>query len=265
MSAPATDNRVIALQRASKFFAGKPAVEELSFAVTRGEIVALVGRTGAGKSTALHMIMGVMPPDAGSVAVEGLDPYRQFRQLRGKLSVSFQTDRLLPWRNAVENVELGLQIAGMGAEERRQRALQWLENVKIFGPENAAKYPHQLSGGMRQRVSLARALAVDPALVLLDESFSQLDHVTSAALRADFAALVRRLGKTCVLITHRIDDALEMADRILVLAAPARLMLEVAVTPALRAEKAWREKQHRDIAAAMAEGLAPAANAAAAS
>jgi NitT/TauT family transport system ATP-binding protein len=248
---------VIALERASKFFAGKAAVEELSFAVSRGEIVALVGRTGAGKSTALHMIMGVMPPDSGTVKVEGLDPYRQFRQLRGKLSVSFQTDRLLPWRTAVENVELGLQIGGVGAAERRQRALQWLENVKIFGEENAIKYPHQLSGGMRQRVSLARALAVDPALVLLDESFSQLDHVTSSTLRADFAALVRRLGKTCVLITHRIDDALEMADRILVLAAPARLMLEVAVTPALRADAKWRERQHHDIAAAMAVGMTP--------
>ncbi len=249
---------VIRLERASKFFNGKPAVEELSFAVRRGEIVALVGRTGAGKSTALHMIMGVQAPDSGTVAVEGLDPYRQFRQLRGKLAVSFQTDRLLPWRSAMENVELGLQIAGVPAAERHRRALQWLENVKIFGPENAAKYPHQLSGGMRQRVSLARALAVDPALVLLDESFSQLDHVTSAALRADFAALVRRLGKTCVLITHRIDDALEMADRILVLAAPARLMLEVAVTPTLRADADWRERQHRDIAAAMAVGLSPA-------
>jgi NitT/TauT family transport system ATP-binding protein len=248
---------VISLDRASKFFAGKPAVEELSFTVERGEIVALVGRTGAGKSTALHMIMGVMPPDSGRVTVEGLDPYRQFRKLRGKLSVSFQTDRLLPWRTAVENVELGLQIAGVNAGERRQRALQWLENVKIFGEENAAKYPHQLSGGMRQRVSLARALAVDPALVLLDESFSQLDHVTSATLRADFAALVRRLAKTCVLITHRIDDAIEMADRILVLAAPARLMLEVAVTPELRTDAQWRERQHHDIAAAMAVGMTP--------
>jgi NitT/TauT family transport system ATP-binding protein len=156
-----------------------------------------------------------------------------------------------------------LQIAGLPAAERRQRALQWLENVKIFGEENAAKYPHQLSGGMRQRVSLARALAVDPALVLLDESFSQLDHVTSATLRSDFATLVRRLGKTCVLITHRIDDALEMADRILVLAAPARLMLEVVVTPQLRADAAWRERQHRDIAAAMSVGMTPPAAAAA--
>ena len=255
----------ITLENVTKRFNGSPAVDNLSFAVARGEIVALVGRTGAGKSTALHMIMGVMPPDEGSVEVEGLDPYRRFRDLRGRLSVSFQTDRLLPWRTAAGNVELGLRILGMPAAERRERARQWLENVKIFGPDDAAKYPHQLSGGMRQRVSLARALAVDPALVLLDESFSQLDHVTSAALRTDFSNLVRRLGKTCVLITHRIDDALEMADRILVLAAPARLMLEVAVDAEHRADPDWRERQHRKIAAAMAVGLEPEARTVAAS
>jgi len=244
----------IIVDNVSKRFNGKLAVENLNLTIQRGEIVAILGRTGAGKSTALHMIMGVFPPDEGSVAVEGLDPYRQFRQLRGKLSVSFQTDRLLPWRSAADNVALGLQILGKSAEERRREARRWLEAVKIVGEDNAAKYPHQLSGGMRQRVSLARALAVDPDLVLLDESFSQLDHVTSAELRKDFAELARRLNKTCVLITHRIDDALDMADRILVLAAPARLVLEVTVTPDKRQDADWRKVQHDAIATAMSGG-----------
>ena len=146
---------------------------------------------------------------------------------------------------------LGLEILGFDRETQRTRAIDWLENVKIVGEENVRKYPYELSGGMRQRVSLARALCVDPALVLLDESFSQLDHVTSKALRRDFTELVRRLGKTCVLITHRIDDALEMADRILVLAAPAQLALEVRVTPEGRADPAWLEARHAAIAAAM--------------
>jgi NitT/TauT family transport system ATP-binding protein len=245
---------VIVVDNVSKRFGGKLAVENLSLTVRRGEIVAILGRTGAGKSTALHMIMGAFPPDQGAVSVEGLDPYRQFRALRGRLAVSFQTDRLLPWRSAADNVALGLQILGQPAEERRRAARRWLEAVKIVGEDNAAKYPHQLSGGMRQRVSLARALAVDPALVLLDESFSQLDHVTSAELRADFAELARRLNKTCVLITHRIDDALDMADRILVLAAPARLVLEVAVTADTRQDAAWRQRQHDAIANAMGGG-----------
>ncbi len=242
---------VIELDQVDKYFGSTPAVLDLSFKVMEGEIVALLGRTGAGKSTALHMIMGVMEPTRGTVRVEGLDPYNQFKELRGKLAVSFQTDRLLPWRSAWENVALGLEILGHDKDFQHRQAIEWLENVKIIGDEDVAKYPHELSGGMRQRVSLARALCVDPALVLLDESFSQLDHVTSKTLRADFTELVRRLGKTCVLITHRIDDALEMADRVLVLAAPAKLALEVKVRDEDRADADGLADRHREIAAAM--------------
>jgi NitT/TauT family transport system ATP-binding protein len=250
-SAAALGEPLIVLEHVDKKFGSNYAVRDLSFTVARGEIVALLGRTGAGKSTALHLIMGVMPPTAGRVTVNGLDPYRQFRALRGKLSVSFQTDRLLPWRTALDNVALGLQILGIGASERRRRGIEWLANVKIVGEENLRKYPHELSGGMRQRTSLARALAVDPDLLLLDESFSQLDHVTSQVLRHDVGELVRRLRKTCVLITHRIDDALEMADRILVLRAPATMALDLTVTAERRADPAWLAEQHEIIAAAM--------------
>jgi NitT/TauT family transport system ATP-binding protein len=243
---------IIVLDRVDKQFGATYAVRDLSFTVRRGQIVALLGRTGAGKSTALHLVMGVMPPTAGRVVVEGLDPYQHFKQLRGKLAVSFQTDRLLPWRTALDNVALGLQILGLPAAERRRRAAEWLAAVKITGTENLAKYPHELSGGMRQRTSLARALAVDPSLLLLDESFSQLDHVTSQALRTDVAELVRRLSKTCVLITHRIDDALEMADRVLVLTAPARVVLDIGITTELRRDRAWLAHQEHAIATAMA-------------
>jgi NitT/TauT family transport system ATP-binding protein len=250
---------IILLENVDKAFGAHYAVRDLSFTVKRGEIVALLGRTGAGKSTALHMIMGVMPPSAGRVVVDGLDPWRQFKQLRGKLAVSFQTDRLLPWRTAVENVALGLQILGVGAAERRRRAEEWLANVKITGAENISKYPHELSGGMRQRTSLARALAVDPDLLLLDESFSQLDHVTSQDLRADVAELVRRLGKTCVLITHRIDDALEMADRVLVLKAPAAVALDLRITAENRADRAWLDAHLRIVEEVLGGGMpAPA-------
>ena len=251
MTTAADASPIIALEHVDKRFGETYAVKDLSFTVARGEIVALLGRTGAGKSTALHLVMGVMPPTAGRVSVDGLDPYRDFKRLRGKLAVSFQTDRLLPWRSALDNVALGLQILGIGAAERRRRAEEWLANVKITGAENLRKYPHELSGGMRQRTSLARALAVDPALLLLDESFSQLDHVTSQTLRADVADLVRRLKKTCVLITHRIDDALGMADRVLVLQAPAAVALDLRITPQLRADHAWIAEQHRAIALAM--------------
>lgn len=218
---------VIALDHVSKSFADFKAVDDLSFQVQKGEILTLLGRTGAGKTTVLNLIMGTSQPDSGSVRVIGVDPFRQFKALRGHMAVSFQTDRLLPWRTAVENAELGLLILGKSKHEAREIATSWLARVGLTGAEN--KYVHELSGGMRQRVSLARALAVDPQLVLLDESFSQLDHVTSSALRRDFCAVAREFGKTCLMVTHRIDDAIEMADRVIVLGPQACIRFEAAV------------------------------------
>lgn len=211
------------------------AVQSLSFSVRKGEVVALVGKTGAGKSTVLNLVMGSIQPTVGTVRVAGHDPFSDSAALRGKIGVSFQTDRLLPWRTAIENVELGLQILRVPREELAKRAAHWLERVKMT--EAKDKYPHELSGGMRQRVSLARALAVDPAILLLDESFSQLDSVTSITLRRDVAELVRSLKKTCLFITHRIEDAIEMADRIIVLTPPARVILEIELSDAVRSSR----------------------------
>ena len=246
---PGNGSAEIELINVTRGFAGAVAVRDLSFSVASGEIVALVGRTGAGKSTAMNLIMGTLAPHAGTVRVAGRDPHRDFAQLRGKLAVSFQTDRLLPWRTAIENIELGLQILRIEKSEAERRARAWLGRVKMEGADH--KYAHELSGGMRQRVSLARALAVDPTILLLDELFSQLDHVTSKSLRKDVTELVRSLGKTCLLITHRIDDAVEMADRILVLEAPAHVILEVRPTAQDRADAARAAELHRQIAAAM--------------
>ena len=172
---------VISLSDVVVRFGDTVAIEELNFAVQHGEIVALVGKTGAGKSTALNLVMGNLKPTSGQVKVLGLDPFEQFRQLRGRLSVSFQTDRLLPWRTAQQNVQLGLQILKMDPKASKEQATDWLRRVKL--EDAAERFPHELSGGMRQRVSLARALAVNPEILLLDESFSQLDHVTSQTLR----------------------------------------------------------------------------------
>jgi NitT/TauT family transport system ATP-binding protein len=193
--------------------------------------------------------MGTIKADAGTVTVAGADPFRDFQRLRGKLAVSFQTDRLLPWRTAFENTLLGLQILRLPVAEAKRRATEWLDRVKMTGA--GGKYPHELSGGMRQRVSLARALAVDPEILLLDESFSQLDHVTSQELRRDVSQLIRTVGKTCLFITHRIDDAIEMADRVIVLKAPARVALEVAPTVTQRGDPEQAKSLHDEIAAAL--------------
>ena len=236
---------LIELRDVSKRFGDHTAIDHLSMEVREGETVALLGQTGAGKSTVMSLLMGTTCADEGTVRVAGADPARDFVALRGKLAVSFQTDRLLPWRTAQENVELGLLLLDRPKSEARERAAEWLRRVKLG--DAGHKYPSELSGGMRQRVSLARALAVDPALVLLDESFSQLDHVTSQTLRRDFAEIVREQRKTCVFVTHRIEDALEIADRILVLAAPARVCLELPVSAEQRRDAGCMARMHQQI------------------
>jgi NitT/TauT family transport system ATP-binding protein len=244
-------NDLIEVTNVSKTFGSYLAVDNLSLNVQRGEIVVLLGQTGAGKSTVLNLIMGTTSPNQGSVRVAGVDPYSAFKELKGRLSVSFQNDRLLPWRTAVENAELGLLILGKPKSEARACAREWLRRVRLDGADD--KYIHELSGGMRQRVSLARALAIDPEIVFLDESFSQLDHVTSGTLRRDFYQIAREFNKTCLLITHRIDDALEMADRAIVLSPPARIALEVRIDDAARADPNRIAELHRQIAAAMGD------------
>jgi NitT/TauT family transport system ATP-binding protein len=242
---------IISLEGVSKTFKDQTAVRNLTFSVESGEIVGILGQTGAGKTTVLNLILGQIKPTTGKVLVEGCDPFHDFYALRGKVAVSFQSDRLIPWRTARENVELGLEILHRPKNERSARAAEWLTRVKLAAAHHD-KYPHQLSGGMRQRVSLARALVVDPDLVLLDESFSQLDQVTSKALRTDFLALVKQLRKTCVFITHRIEDALEMADRLIVMAAPGEIKLEIALSSAQRNNAACLAETAARIAGEMA-------------
>ena len=246
-----SNENLIEVRNVTKTFGPHLAVDKLSLNVRRGEIVVLLGQTGAGKSTVLNLIMGTTAPSAGEIRVAGFDPYASFKELKGLLSVSFQTDRLLPWRTAVENVELGLLILGKSKAQARAHAKEWLARVRLVGVDD--KYVHELSGGMRQRVSLARALAIDPQLIFLDESFSQLDHVTSRVLRSDFLQIAREFNKTCLLITHRIDDALEMADRALVLSPPARIALELKISEEARADPKQIAALHAQIAAAMGE------------
>lgn len=235
----------VVLRDVWRAFHGAVAVAGLTFALRPGEVVACVGVTGAGKSTALRMIMGAVVPDRGEIRVLGHDPAREFGLLRGKIAPVFQTDRLLPWRTALENAALGLEILGVPVEERRRRAQAWLERLGLATA--ASRLPHELSGGMRQRVSLARAFALNPQLLLLDEAFSHLDEVTAASVRADFLSLVRPLGTTCLLVTHSVAEAVDVAERILVFGRPARVIAEVHVTASARGDPVARDRIRREV------------------
>jgi NitT/TauT family transport system ATP-binding protein len=225
---------IISLQQVTKSF-GKiglttsfVAVDRLDLEVAKGQMVALLGKTGCGKSTIFNMIAGLTEPSLGRVVVNSRNPFREFDSLRGKIAIVFQNDRLLPWRTAVQNVELGLEMLDVAPQQRRETALRWLDVLGLRGHEN--DYPHALSGGMRQRVSIARAFATDAEILLCDEPFSALDEITGRALRQEFVRLVKENGKTAVFITHSINEAIEIGDRIIVLKRPANIAVDLPLS-----------------------------------
>lgn len=233
----------ISFEGVGKRFGALVAVDHLSLDIGKGQLVALLGKTGCGKSTMFNMIAGLMAPSEGRVTVMGDDPFTHFDRFRGKMAIVFQNDRLLPWRSAVRNVELGLEILGLSKEERRERALYWLHKLGLKGHEE--DFPHALSGGMRQRVSIARAFATDAPLLLCDEPFSALDEITSKRLRTEFASLVRENGKTAVFITHSINEAFDIGDRIVVLKRPAEIAHDIQMSAEVPDEE--RERIRRTI------------------
>jgi NitT/TauT family transport system ATP-binding protein len=216
------------------------AVDKLSFDIGKGEIVAVLGKTGCGKSTMFNIVAGLIEPTSGQARVIGHDPFTEFDFFRGKIGIVFQGDRLMPWRSALDNVLLGLQILDCEPKQAEDTARAWLTRLGLSGHEN--DYPHALSGGMRQRVSIARAFAVDPEILLCDEPFSALDEMTARDLRAEFVRLVRQNHKTAIFITHQLNEAMEIGDRVLVFQRPARIAYEVRLDAGL-GEQARRTVQ----------------------
>jgi NitT/TauT family transport system ATP-binding protein len=206
---------------------GEPvvAIERLDTTIRQGEMVAIVGQTGCGKSTFLNILIGLDRPSDGRVAIGGRTPYDEFDHFRGLLAAVFQQDRLLPWRTALDNVRLPLELLGRERREQVERARSWLERLGLGRFERA--YPHELSGGMRQRVALARAFVIEPVLLLADEAFGHLDEVTAAGLRTAFVDLARREGHTAILVTHQLEEAIEIGGRILVFGRPGRLLADI--------------------------------------
>jgi NitT/TauT family transport system ATP-binding protein len=243
---------MIEFKNVSKQFGSHLAVERLSFTVGAKELVAIVGVTGCGKSTAFNLILGLLETTQGQVRVQGRDPHADFGWFRGRMAVVFQDARLLPWRTVLQNVCVGMKFAGVPRELWETRAREWLRRLGIEGREDV--YPYQLSGGQRQRVSIARAFAVDPDLILCDESFSALDEVTATGLRQEFVDLVKTTGKTGLIITHSIPEALTVGERVLVLRPPGHLASEIKVPVELSAQQ--QQDLHRQILAVM--GAKPA-------
>ncbi len=222
------------------------ACRELSFSIGEGEIVAIVGETGCGKSTALQMLLGLQRPTSGQVSILGHDPFAAFDCLRGLIGIIFQTDRLLPWRTASENIQFGLQVMRVPKWKRRDIAASWLDRLSLS--RFADSYPHQLSGGMRQRIAIARTFAIEPRVLLADEAFSALDEITASAIRADLLRLVREQRTTTIFITHSVAEAAEVAERILVFGRPGHVIRDItnasATGPRAATEAQIREALH---------------------
>ncbi|MBV4489502.1 glycine betaine/L-proline ABC transporter ATP-binding protein [Pseudomonas sp. BCRC 81390] len=195
-------------------------VNDLSLSIGSGEIFVIMGLSGSGKSTLVRHFNRLIDPTSGQILVDGedilqydMDALREFR--RRKISMVFQSFGLLPHRNVLDNVAYGLKVRGESKQLCAERAQQWIETVGLKGYEK--KYPHQLSGGMRQRVGLARALAADTDIILMDEAFSALDPLIRAEMQDQLLELQKTLHKTIVFITHDLDEAVRIGNRIAIL------------------------------------------------
>jgi NitT/TauT family transport system ATP-binding protein len=211
------------------------AIDRLDLRIAPREVVAIVGQTGCGKSTFFDLMIGLEAPTEGSIRIGDKSPHTDFDHFRGRIATVFQQDRLLPWRSALDNARLPLELIGLSEAAQRERALTWLKRLGLGKFIDA--YPHELSGGMRQRVAIARAFAVQPDILLADEAFGHLDEVTAAELRETFLALARECGSTAILITHQLEEAIGVGDRIVVFGKSARLLADIHVAD-------WPKKKH---------------------
>ncbi len=194
------------------------AVREVSLDVREGTFLSVVGPSGCGKSTLLAMISGLQPADGGEVLVRG----EPVRDVRSDVGFIFQREALLPWKTVLDNVALALVFRGQSPTGARGAALEWIARVGLAGFEHA--YPHQLSGGMRKRVSLAQTLVYDPPIVLMDEPFSALDVQTRNLMENELLGLWAENRKTVVFITHDLEEAIALSDQVVVMtASPGRI------------------------------------------
>jgi len=223
----AAPDEIIRFDRVQLRFGDEAIFDNLSFSVRRGEFVCILGPSGCGKSTTLRLIGDLLRTDGGAITVEGREPRESWQHL----AFVFQSPRLAPWRTAIDNVMLGMELRGTGLDgaQMRERASRALALVGLA--QDSGKYPRMLSGGEKQRVAIARALAVEPQIILMDEPFSALDPSTRQRMRDEIVAIWQQTGKTIVFVTHDVDEALTLADRILLLSKkPTRVIEQIILT-----------------------------------
>lgn len=189
------------------------AVKNVNLSVADGEFLAIVGPTGCGKSTILNAIAGLLNPAEGNVTIDK----KTVNGVQTDIGYLFQQDALLPWKTAYENTELGLLFKGVSISDRKPLVMQWLEKVGLKGFEH--RYPHQLSGGQRKRVQMAQVLITDPKVILMDEPFSALDIHTRNLMQNELLSLWQEKKKAVVLITHDLEEAIALGDRVVILSA----------------------------------------------
>lgn len=211
--APALSLQGVACRFSSSGGSSYTAVQDVALDVAPGEFVSVVGPTGCGKSTLLNLAAGLLAPSAGSVEVFG-EPLVGLNRRAGYM---FQAESLMPWRTALGNVMAGLQFRGLAEDAARTQAEDWLRRVGLGGFGD--RYPHQMSGGMRKRASLAQTLVLDPDIILMDEPFSALDIQTRQLMENEVLALWSAKKKAVLFITHDLDEAIAMSDRVVVLSA----------------------------------------------
>ena len=209
------------------------ALENVDIEVRRGEFLCVVGPSGCGKSTLIGAIAGFLPPQSGSIILDG----RVVQGPGADRGVVFQEYALLPWQTVLANVALGLKIRGVARREREERARHFLRMVSLTDAED--KYPHQLSGGMKQRAAVARTLTSEPEVILMDEPFAAIDAQNRLVLQEEVLRLWHKLGLTILFVTHSVEEAVFLGDRIIVMAPNPGRVSAVIDVPIARQLRAW--------------------------
>lgn len=215
---------ILSVEKIKKSFGDRTIIDNVNLSLQKGELVSLLGVSGAGKTTLFNCISGILTPDSGKIVLSGED----ITGKPGRISYMLQKDLLLPYKKIIDNVSLPLLLSGMKKKEAREKAAAHFESFGIAGTENC--YPSELSGGMRQRAALLRTYLASSGVALLDEPFSALDTITRSAMHTWYLSVMEKIDLSTIFITHDIDEAIFLSDRILILSgSPGTIAKEIVI------------------------------------